>query len=114
MPLDLVSNTDQKVGIYVSPVTATGKPAKIEGKAILSIVSGGATAVPATDEQIAAEPTLVGYVVSEDTDGQSEWKVTADADLGEGVSEISEGGQYVYSAAPAVSMGATAGQPVTK
>lgn len=114
MPLDFVSNTDEKVPVYVAPVRANGKPAKIEGKAVLSILSGGATVQPATDEQIAAEPTLVGYVVSEDNDGSSEWKVTADADLGAGVSEIAENGVYQYSSAPAVSMGASAGTPIAK
>jgi len=114
MPLDFVSNTDEKVPVYVAPVRANGKPAKIDGKAVLSIVSGGATVEQATDEQIAAEPTLAGYVVSEDNDGSSEWKVTADADLGSGVTEISEGGVYQYSAAPAVSVGASAGTAIPK
>lgn len=114
MPLDFVSNTDEKVPIHISPVRANGKPAKLDGKAVLSIVSGGATAEQATDEQIAAEPTLVGHVISEDADGSSEWKVEADADLGAGVVPISEGGVYTYSAAPAVSVGASAGTPVPK
>lgn len=114
MPLDFVSNTDEKVPVYVAPVRANGKPAKIDGKAVLSIVSGGATVQAATDEQIAAEPTLVGYVVSEDVDGASQWKVTADADLGEGVTNIEETGTYQYSSAPAVSVGASAGTPIPK
>lgn len=114
MPLDFVSNTDEKVPIYVAPVRANGKPAKVEGTPQVVIESGGATFQPATPEQIAAEPTLVGYAVSEDNDGASTYKITADADLGPGVSEITETGTYTYSAAPAVSMGASAGTPVPK
>lgn len=114
MPLDFVSNTDEKVPVYVAPVRASGKPAQIQGKAVLSITSGNATVAAATDEEIAAEPTLVGFVISEDVAGSSGWKVTADADLGEGVTEISETGTYTYSDAPAVSVGASAGIPRPK
>lgn len=114
MPLDFVSNTDEKVPIRIAPVTATGKPAKIDGKATINIVSGGATFQPATDDELAADPTLVGHVVSEDTDGSSAYELVADADLGAGVVEIKETGTYQYSAAPAINLGVTAGTPVPK
>lgn len=114
MPLDVVSNTDEKIPISIAPKTKGGRPAKVDGKPVLSIVSGGATAEPATDDEIAANPKLVGYLVSEDEAGASEWKVEADADLGEGVVHISEGGAYTYSAAPADNVGASAGSPVPK
>ena len=114
MPLDFVSNTAEKVPVYVAPVRANQKPAKIDGKAVFTFLTGGATFQPATDEQIAAEPTLVGYAVSEDVDGASTYELKGDADLGAGVTEISETGTYTYSSAPAVSMGATAGAPIPK
>lgn len=120
MPLDVVSNTDEKVPILVNPKRAGGKDAKIDGRPTLSIVSGNATAENVTQEQADAYETetgkkgLAGYLVSEDAAGQSEWKVVADADLGEGVTEISETGTYVYSDAPAVSVGATVGTAVLK
>lgn len=114
MPLDLISNTDEKVPILVNPVKANGKPAKLDGQPVLSIVSGNATVAQATPDEVAANPALAGYVISEDIDGTSEWKVEGDADLGTGITPISEGGTYVYSAAPAVSVGATAGTAVPK
>lgn len=114
MPLDFVSNTDEKVPVRVAPVRANGKPAKIDGKATFTVTSGGATFQPATDEEIAADPTLVGYAVSEDADGASTYELKGDADLGAGVSEIVETGTYTYSSAPAVSMGASVGTPIPK
>lgn len=114
MPLDFVSNTDEKVPINIHPVRANGKPASIDGKATLTFLTGGATFQPATDEEIAADPSLVGYAVSEDVDGASTYELKGDADLGAGVTEIVETGTYTYSAAPAVSMGASAGTPIPK
>lgn len=120
MPLDLVSNTDEKVPILVNPVKANGKPAKLDGRAVVTIVSGNATATQATAEEQAAHETatgekgLAGFVVSEDAAGQSEWKVEGDADLGTGVTPITEGGVYFYSETPAVSVGASGGSAVAK
>jgi hypothetical protein len=120
MPLDVVSNTDEKVPILVNPKRAGGKDAKIDGRPILSIVSGGATvenvdqAAADAYESETGNKGLAGYLVSEDTANTSEWKVTADADLGEGVTNIEETGTYVYSDAPAVSVGASVGTAVPK
>jgi len=114
MPLDFVSNTDEMVPILVKPTTAGGRPAKLDGTPVLSITSGNATSRAATAEEIAATPGLVGFAISEDTEGSSEWKVEGDADLGEGVVPIVETGTYTYSAAPAVSVGASTGTPVPK
>lgn len=114
MPLDFVSNTDEKVPITLAPKTAGGRPAPLDGAAVLSITSGNATVQPATEEELAANPNHAGHIVSEDTAGSSEWKVTADADMGEGVVHIEESGTYTYSAAQASNLGVAAGTPVLK
>lgn len=113
------SSTEEKVAIYINPVTATQKPSAVEsGSAKLSILTGGATAVAATQEEIdaataAGKTGLVGYLVSEDTAGVSTWKVEADADLGEGVLTISDGGTYTYSNPLAAQLG-TSGDVLPK
>jgi len=114
MPLDFVSDTDQKVPITLDPKTEGGHSATLDGAPVLSIVSGNATVQQATEEERAANPKFVGWVVSEDTAGSSEWKVTGDADLGAGVVPIEEGGTYTYSAAQAKNLGVSAGTPVLK
>lgn len=117
--LNTSSTTEEKVPIRISPKTTSGKDAKIDGKASLTIESGNATTSAATDEEIAADEAagnkgLVGYLVSEDTPGTSVWKISADADLGEGVREIVDGGAYVYNDPQAENFGLTAGTAVPK
>jgi hypothetical protein len=112
MPLDIVSTTEEKVPILFAPKTTSGKPANIDGAPVLSVVSGGATAQQATPDELAAG--VAGYIVSEDAPGTSSWKITADADLGQGVREIVDGGTYVYNDPQAENFGLTAGTAVPK
>lgn len=119
MPLDIVSTTEQKVSIYANPTTATGKPSAIEGQAVVTILTGGATAAQATQAEIDAETAagrlgLSGYVISEDTAGVSTWKIDGDADLGAGVTTISDGGTYTYNSPQAANLGITGGTPIAK
>lgn len=119
MPKDLVSTTEEKVPVRINPTTSTGKPAQLDGKAVLSITSGNATAAEATQEEIdqyAADgkPGLVGFVVSEDTAGTSTYQVSGDADLGEGVTNIVDGGVYTYNNPFAANLGLEADAAVPK
>lgn len=119
MPLDLKSTTEEKVPIRVNPTTTTGKPAKIDGLAVISITAGNATAAPATQAELDADTAaggsgLVGFVVSEDTAGQSSYQVSADADLGAGVTTITDGGVYVYNDPQAANLGLGSSAPVPK
>src|SRR5688572_4258414 len=112
MPLDIQSTTEQKVPILFAPTTTSGKPASIDGAPTLSVVSGGATAEQATPDELTSG--IAGYIVSEDTPGTSSWQIKADADLGEGVREIVDGGTYVYNDPQAENFGLTAGTAVQK
>lgn len=107
MPLDVVSTTEEKVHIKIAPKTASGKPASLDGLAKWEITSGGATIVPDEDG-------LGAFVVSEDTSGSSTWKVSGDADLGEGVVTIEDGGTYTYTNPQAAAFGASADPAVPK
>jgi hypothetical protein len=110
--MDIISTTEEKVAIRINPQTSTGKPATLDGLATLSILTGGATAEAATQDEIdadtaAGKPGLVGYLISEDNTGISTWGISADADLGEGVDTISDGGTYTYNHPQAASLGVT-------
>ncbi len=74
---------EQKVHIKLAPKTAAGGPANIDGKATFEVIEGDAN-VTADDDGLGA------YLISGSNAGVSKIKVTADADLGEGVVPISE------------------------
>lgn len=114
MPLDIVSTTEEKVPIIINPTTTAGKPAKIDGLAVIDITSGSATVGTPTQAELDATPGLVGFVVSEDITGVSTYTVTADADLGAGVENIVDGGTYTYSQPNAANLGLTNGVAVPK
>lgn len=108
------------VPIRFAPTTKAGKPSSIEaGSAVLSVPSGNATARLATQAEIDADVAaggvgLVGFILSEDTAGTSQWQGSGDADLGSGVETIVDGGTYTYNDPNAVNLGASSGAPVPK
>lgn len=99
--MDITSTVEQVVKVTIAPKTLSGNPATLDGKPEWSIPSGNATIRNISTDGLSAE------IVSEDTIGSSTWKVTADADLGEGVRTIEEGGTYNYTNAEAAALGAT-------
>lgn len=107
MPLELTITNEQQVKVTLKPVTDTGKPAKLDGVPNWIMMSGDAGLVVA-DDGMSAD------LVSSDTPGDSEFLVTADADLGEGVVEISDTIHLSVAAATAKNIGLTAGQPTPK
>lgn len=117
--MDFTSTTEEKIALRINPTTKAGKPSAVEaGKTTLSILTGGATAAAATQDEIDADTAagnsgLVGFLISEDSAGTSTWKVEADADLGEGVATISDGGTYSYNSPLAANLG-TSGSAVPK
>lgn len=119
MPLDVVSTTEEKVPIRLAPITNSGKPAKLDGLAVISITSGNATAAAASQSEIDADNAagnsgLIGYVISEDIPGTSTYQITGDADLGSGVTSIVDGGVYTYNDPQAANLGLSAGTAVPK
>lgn len=106
MPLDVVSTTEEKVKIHIAPVTSSGKPAKLDGIPVWTLDGTGSIVV--------AEDGLSADVVSADSPGVSNWSVSADADLGDGVSTIVDGGVYTYNDPQAAALGTTAEAAVPK
>ncbi len=98
---------EQKVNVTLKPVTDTGKPAKLDGAPVWSVVSGDSTVVSASDG-------LSADLVSSDTPGDTVFLVDGDADLGSGVEDIQETITLHVSGANAKNLGIAFGTPVPK
>lgn len=107
MPVSVKITNEQKVRVTLSPVTDTGKPAKLDGNPTWEVVSGNAT-VNAAEDGLSAE------LVSADDPGDTQFLVKADADLGEGVEEISDVVTLNVVGATAKNLGLTVGEPEPK
>lgn len=92
----VISNNEQKVLFSFNPVTAGGNPAQVEN--LKSEVLEGDAVVNMNDDGKSGE-IVSGSVTT------NKIRFTADADLGEGVSEISEDVDYIVVAAQASNLG---------
>lgn len=105
--LELMLTNEQKIQVTLAPVTATGKPAPLDGTPEWSVISGNSTLEVASDGKSA-------FLVSADDPGDSQFLVKADADLGEGKEEISDTIKLSVAGARAANLGLVAGTPVAK
>lgn len=107
MPVKQTITNEQKIDFTLSPKSDAGKPAKLDGKPSYSILSGNSTIE-------VAEDGLSGVLTSSDDPGDTQILVKADADLGEGVEEISDIITLSVVAATAKNLGLSLGTPVPK
>lgn len=108
MPVEVTITNEQKIKATLNPKTATGRPAQLEaGKTEWSVVSGDSTVSPSADG-------LSADLISSDTPGDTVYLVTADADLGEGVENISDTITLHVAGAKAQNLGLTLGSPEAK
>lgn len=108
MPLELTQTNEQQTTVHLTPVTAGGKPAKLDGVPSWSVVSGPATVAPSDDG-------LSATIASNADDlGDTVVQVSADADIGEGVEEVADTILMHTTHANAKSLGLTADAPVTQ
>lgn len=105
--MDVKITNEQKIRLELAPVTATGKPATLDGKPTWEKLSGDSTVE-------VAEDGLSATLISSDTPGDSQFIVKADADLGEGVEEISDVIKLTVEGARAASLGLKVGTPEPK
>lgn len=105
--LELTITNEQKIEVRLNPVTATGRPAKLDGGAVWTVVSGNSTVE-------AANGGLSVFLISSDDPGDTEFMVRADADLGSGVEEISDIVRLTVAGARAANLGLVAGTAVPK
>jgi hypothetical protein len=109
MALNLTLTTEQKQHVKINPVTAAGKPAKLDGAPVWEVTSGPGTVVPDADG-------LGAFIVTpDDTDGtQTIYTVSADADLGAGVDTITDTIVLTTVHADAAVLGLTSDPAVAK
>ncbi len=107
MPLEIRISNEQQVNVTLKPVTDTGKPAKLDGSPAWTVVSGNS-------QVVVAEDGLSADLVSSDDPGDTIVLVKADADLGEGVEEISDTITLSVIGATAKNLGLSAGTPTPK
>jgi len=113
MALELACNNEEKIEVTLTPVTTTGKPARVDGIPVWAVVSGPGTIVPAADGMSA-------FVISQDTistnpsENQTVYSVLADADTGDGVVEIGDNVILQVEGARAANLGLKAGPAVPK
>jgi hypothetical protein len=105
----MVTLTDlQKVPLTISPVDAVGNPALVEGIPVWTSSNEAVLTVIPAEDGLSAVATTVGPL------GVAQVTVTADADLGEGVTMIAGTEDFTVLASQAVSMGITTGVPEVK
>ena len=106
MELDVMMTSEQKVLLSAMPVTAAGNPDEVEGDLQFAVMSGDCVL---GDRVSPTQMWLLSGSV-----GDSEVRVSGDADLGAGVVEIS-GMYHVHVLDPvAAALDLTAGEPELK
>lgn len=107
MPVEVKITNEQQVKVTLSPKTDTGKPATLDGKASWAVISGNSRVE-------VAEDGLSATLISSDDPGDTEVLIKADADLGEGIEEISDILKLSVVGATAKNLGLTVGTPEAK
>lgn len=105
--LELACTNEEKIHVALNPVTPGGHTIPVENFAV-SVESGDGTAVPDPDGAFGF------YAVSGDNPGDTVYMVTADADLGDGVVNVSDIVTLHVAGAQAAALGLTAGTPEFK
>jgi len=102
MPLDLAITSEEKIKVTLDPKTQSGKPATLDGVPTWEVISGNGTVVPESDG-------LSAFLVSGDSVDTVVYRVSADADLGQGVRTIEDTITVTVTNAEAAALGLTAG-----
>lgn len=107
MPLVLKITNEQLIPVTLTPKTDSGKPAKLDGIPTWTVLSGESTVTVSADG-------LSATLTSSDNPGDTEILVKGDADLGEGVEEVSDTIHLTVAGANAKNLGLSAGSPAPK
>lgn len=105
--LTLKITTEQKITVTLSPKTATGNPAAVDGAPTWERISGESNIEVSADG-------LTATLISSNFPGESQFMVSADADLGDGIETIQDVVTLLVENAKATSLGLSAGEPQPK
>lgn len=104
----LVLTDVQKVSLSISPVSAAGNPASIDGVPTWSTSDDTVLTLEVAEDGLSAVALTTGKL------GTAQVSVVADADLGEGVKELTGVLDVEVKASEAVSLELNAGTPENK
>lgn len=107
MPVTVTLTNEQQVDVKLNITTEAGKPAKIDGSPAWTVISG-------SSQLTVSDNGMSAIVRSSDDPGDTEIMVKADANLGEGVEEISDILKVSVIGASAKNLGLSVGTPVPK
>jgi hypothetical protein len=107
MPAEQTITNEQKVSITLNITTDAGRPAKVDGAPAWVILSGSSSLA-------VAEDGLSAVLTSSDDPGDTTGIVKADADVGEGIVEISDTFTVHVAGAQAKNLGIGFGTPEPK
>jgi len=105
--MDISITSEQKIHVKLNPVTATGKPASLDGVASFTVSAGDATVELDADG-------LGAFLISGDTAGTSVVDISADVDLTAGVTTITESINLIVTDPQASSLGLVVDSAVPK
>jgi hypothetical protein len=100
--IEITINNEQKIKVTLTPTTAGGKTAILDGKPSWTIVNGTA-AIEVSEDGLSA------YLISSEIPGDTVYAVSADADLGEGVQNIADSIVLKVEGARAINLGLVIG-----
>jgi hypothetical protein len=101
----LILTDSQKVALSIKPVTKAGNPAPIDGKPVWSLGGEDHLKLEVSEDGLSVVISSLGKL------GVCQVNVSADADLGEGVEEITGTVDIEVKAGKAVNVGIEAGAP---
>lgn len=107
MPAEASITNEQQISLTLKITTDTGRPAKVDGSPSWVVLSGNSSLTVADDG-------LSAMLVSSDDPGDTTGIVKADADLGDGVEEISDTFTLHVVGATAKNLGLGFGAPEPK
>lgn len=99
---------EQQVVVTLNPKTDSGKPAKLDGIPTWEKTGDGLATIEVAPDGMSAT------LISADDPGITQFLVSGDADLGEGVEPISDTITLDVSSATAKNLGLTVGTPTNK
>ena len=104
----LILNDEQRVSLSISPLTAAGNAAKLDGIPVWSASDSNVISLVVSADGLSAVASAAGAL------GTSQVSVTADADLGAGVRQLTALLDVQVIAAEAFTLSINAGAPELK
>lgn len=111
---DSTITNEQKLPLSLNPTTEAGHAARVDGTPTWALRDGDPGTLEVAADGLSAVYVSPDAVDADPTKNVAQVTVTADADLGQGVKNITDTAEVTIISAEAQSLGLTAGTPVPK